>query len=137
MLFRVHTGWEVEKCDQSEIIYLVAVAQDIKQAGIPFVFTDRHTLVTQLVSYFDSLDQISKVDFKAAYAELWGQSVVSDPRLEEKKQAEFLVHRQLPWELIPYIGVLNKAVDSRVQAILSKRSRRRQPKIVVRPDLYY
>ena len=44
MLLRLHTGRDVQQVDQSRIIYLVAIAQTIAEAGLGFVFTDRHSL---------------------------------------------------------------------------------------------
>lgn len=35
-----------------------------------------------------------------------------------RKQAEFLVHRFCPWEVVTRIGVLNQAVRRRVDGIL-------------------
>jgi hypothetical protein len=45
---------------------------------------------------------------------------MEDMDRQRRKQAEFLVHRFCPWEVIQRIGVLNEAVKSRVERILDR-----------------
>jgi hypothetical protein len=57
------------------------------------------------------------------------------PEVKEGKQAEFLVHERLPWELVRNIGVRSEDIRDRVIAALEKASH--QPSVVVRPDWYF
>src|SRR5579862_8303188 len=44
MLYRVHTGYDVARVDQSNIVYLTSSAQVVAAHPLGFVFTDRHSL---------------------------------------------------------------------------------------------
>jgi len=132
MLYRVHTGWDVRRVSQEEIVYLVTFAQSVAEAGAPFVFTDRHSLAA-LAAFSDSLDDLAMVDFDAAYALIW-KTTADHPDRQEKKQAEFLVHQALPWDLIKGVGVLNHAAAARVQAVINAHADKNAPPIVIRPN---
>jgi hypothetical protein len=135
MLYRIHTGWNVDRVEQSLILYLVTTAQTISAAGLPFVFTDRHTLAN-VAKFRSDLDELHIVDFRVAYADRW-KATPELPDRQEKKQAEFLVHRQMPWQLIRRIGVLNKASARQVQAILANHPGRHHPEVGLASQWYY
>jgi len=135
MLYRIHTGHNVQHVPQSEILYLCSTAQSIEAAGLGFVFTDRHSLA-RVANFWDSIADLRRVDFPTAYAEWWG-TTPDHPDRPEKKQAEFLVHQTMAWELIAWIGVLNSDCVARVQGILDGHPGRRQPQVLVRPSWYY
>jgi hypothetical protein len=58
-----------------------------------------------------------------------------DPDVKEGKQAEFLVEKSFPWELIELIGVINFEVDQQVANVISGADH--QPSIAVKPAWYY
>ena len=115
MLYRIHTGYNVHHVDQSNIVYLVSTAQMIADAGIGFVFTDRHSLA-RVAEFKDRLDDLTMVDFTVAYAEYW-RSTPDERDRQEKKQAEFLVHQTVPWELMTGIAVLNDDAEALVNTV--------------------
>jgi hypothetical protein len=133
MLYRVHTGHNVARIDQANIIYLVSCAQDVAARRLGFVFTDRHSLA-RIASFFDSLPMLSQVDFDTCYAIQWN-ATSQHPDRQEKKQAEFLVHRAMPLDLIHTIGVSCQATAGRVRAILGNGPFR--PRVSVEPNWYY
>jgi len=135
MLYRLHTGWNVQKVDQSNIIYLTSTAQAIAEADIDFVFTDRHTLAA-VAAFRDGIADLEMVDFPIAYAEQW-KTTSEHPDRQEKKQAEFLVHESMPWNLIDRIGVLNNEVAARVKDILDEHGERHQPPVLRKRSWYY
>lgn len=135
MLYRVHTGYNVQQVDQSNIVYLTTTAQAVDDAGFGYVFTDRHSL-TRLAKFKDHLDDLEIVDFPAAYAILW-KTTPQHPDRQEKKQSEFLVHESMQWSLIDQIGVLNNAIKTRVMAILDNHPRRHRPSVLRKPSWYY
>lgn len=75
----------------------------------------------------------------AGFDELdWGAIASTDFRsseVKERKQAEFLVYRCVPWELVERVGVCSGWVQRQVQTLLSRFEHR--PTIEVRPDWYY
>jgi hypothetical protein len=132
MLYRVHTGFNVARTDQSSIIYLVSSVQAVAARSLGFVFTDRHSLA-RVASFYDDLSELSEVDFTTCNARQWN-STADHPDRQEKKQAEFLVHRVMPWDLIDRIGVLNSAVRQRVESILGSHD---HPEVAVKQAWYY
>lgn len=135
MLLRLHTGRGVARTPQSDIIYLVTHAQTLVGAGLQCVFTDRHSLA-RFAAFRERLEDLAIMDMPAAYAEQWN-TTAEYPDRQEKKQAEFLVHRVVPWSLIAGIGVLDKNVAVRVERILDEHPQRRRPSVAPRRGWYY
>ena len=135
MLYRIHTGYNAQQVDQGLIAYLVAIAQEVAAAGVGFAFTDRHSLAA-IATFSDDLAQLSMVDFPVVYAERWN-STAQQPDRQEKKQAEFLVHQQLPWNRVIGIGVLNRPAVHRANDILDAHPNRHRPPVAVRNEWYY
>lgn len=133
MLLRIHTGRNVAQVDQSNIVYLVSSAQAVATHPLGFVFTDRHSLA-RVASFYDDLARLTEVDFEKCYAMQW-DTTAKHPDRQEKKQAEFLVHRAMPWELVGRIGVCNAVVQRRVQTILAAHAHR--PSAVAERSWYY
>jgi len=134
MLYRIHTGWNVQQCDQANIVYLVTTAQSIANAGLRFVFTDRHSLAA-VAAFFEDLGDLHRVDFATTYATQWN-TTADHPDRQEKKQAEFLVHEAVPWPLIQRIGVSCAATKRRVETMLSAAGAQ-SPPVRVERGWYY
>lgn len=133
MLYRLHTGYNVARVEQADIIYLASTAQAVRAHPLGFVFTDRHSLA-RVAAFYDDLASLGYVDFVAAYAKEWKSTPAALDR-QEKKQAEFLVHQAVPWGLVSRIGVLNAATAARVNAALPASSHR--PPVAVEKSWYY
>jgi len=129
----IHTGYNVEKIDQSNIAYVVSTAQTVATAGLGFVFYDRHSLAA-VANPFDDLARLDRVDWNVCYADRWNNTP-QHPDRQEKKQAEFLVHRSMSWNLIERIGVCDQTARGRVQAILAAAGHR--PGVSIEPSWYY
>ena len=81
--------------------------------------------------YFEDrcdLAQLDDVDWNAIRARDWR-------RCKEGKQAEFLIERQFPWELVSGIAVLSRHVHDQVNSALQAAAHK--PIIEIRPDWYY
>jgi hypothetical protein len=120
MLLQLHTG-RVENYDEGQepLIYAVSTVETIAQAGLDFVFSDGHGIAA-FTQWFDDLNDLDKVDWDMAYADYWADTV-EDMDRQRRKQAEFLVHRFCPWEVVNRIGVLNEAVKEKVEHILQRK----------------
>jgi hypothetical protein len=136
MLLKLKTG-QVQGYDkgQEPLLYLVATAQRIAAAGARFVFSDGHGLAT-FTSWFDDLARLDAVDWKIVKARYWADRPDDNDR-QRRKQAEFLVWRRLDWSLIERIGVLNRTMQDRVEALLDTFPKRHQPLVEVKRDWYY
>ncbi|MCX7048794.1 MAG: DUF4433 domain-containing protein [Candidatus Sumerlaeota bacterium] len=135
MLYRIHTGHGVTQVDQSSIVYLVSSAQAAQAAGLGFVFYDGHSLAAFSEAFAD-LGRLDAVDWTAVNLTYWNDTP-DDMDRQRRKQAEFLVHRSMPWRLIERIGVCNSRARARVAAALAARPERHQPVISVESSWYY
>ena len=118
---------------QGPIVHLVASAEAIAVRGLSYVLTDGHADVA-LTRFYDSLAELNKVDWPLMRAQYW-RDTIDDPDRKRRRQAEMLVHRFLPWDLIVAIGVQKRSTGSLVLEAIGHASH--QPPVAVRPDWYY
>lgn len=116
---------------QENILHLVVEAETIAAANVPFVFTNGHAIM-QPLEIFDSLNDIDKVDWEimldppliGGYAKYWQDKYdPQKPRWADRKrrrQAEFLVYRELPWHLIKGIGTMTSRQETEIRNILRR-----------------
>lgn len=119
---------------QEPLLYLVSAAELIASSGAGFVFSDGHGIAA-ITSWFDSLDDLDKVDWNMVGEKYWADKP-SDNDRQRRKQAEFLVHRFCGWNLIQVVAVLDAQMKKRVEKILSQFVGH-QPRVEVRRELYY
>ena len=135
MLLRLNTGRvHGYNEDQIPIVYLVAEAQDVAASGAGFVFTDGHGIAAY-TRWFDSLDDLDKVDWEVVHAQRWS-TTVDDMDRQRRKQAEFLAYRSCDWRLIREIGVVNDEMKTRVMGILGAFPSNLHRPVNVRPEWY-
>jgi len=118
MLLNLKTG-RVPGYDEGQepLIYLVARAQEVAASGTGFVFSDGHGLAA-FTEWFDDLADLTRVDWKVVKARYWADSP-DDMDRQRRKQAEFLVHRFMPWSLVRGVAVMNEAVRQQVESAMS------------------
>ncbi len=76
------------------------------------------------------LDQLSEIDWDAV-----DSTDFRSREVKEGKQAEFLVHGFVTWELVTRIGVHSRAIAARAEAAISAAAHR--PPVSVLPQWYY
>ena len=79
---------------------------------------------------YSSLDELDKIAWDAVEARDW-----AEPPVKEGKQAEFLVERFFPWDLVSHIGVYSSATRHHVVEALEASSHR--PSVRVERSWYY
>ena len=116
---------------QEPIVHLEA---DLHQAvawaqanGHRWVFTDSNAASSYFEDFAD-LNHLAKVDWAAVRAYYWAE-------VRGEKQAEFLVERSFPWELVSHIGVYSSAIRDQVLKALEASSHR--PSVRVERSWYY
>lgn len=134
MLYLIHQGNHPElsyRDGQEPIVHLEAdLRQTVawaKDRGLRWVFT----LSNAGACYFEDrsdLARLDEIDWNAVQARNWRG-------LKEGKQAEFLIERQLPWELVTRIGVLSLPIYHQARAALETAAHR--PPVELKPDWYY
>lgn len=102
---------------QNEIIFFVTHTKTIAKVGLPFVFTDRHAVVSY-ARFYNELDELKNLDWETIKLRYW-KNTSDDPGRREKKQAEFLIYNKLPWEQIYGIAVIDDNVGARVESIVN------------------
>ncbi len=140
MLFLLHRGNHPEvtyRGGQEPIIHLMAeVPKTVTWAeenNLQWAFT----LSNAGSSYFEDradLNCLDEIDWDAVKATQWSGNGVSR-QIKEGKQAEFLVERCFPWDLVRGIGVRSESVGREVTRMMAGRDHR--PTVKALPTWYY
>lgn len=135
MLYAIHCG-NVENCTagQADIVYLVSIAERVAASELEFVFTDGHGIMA-LSDFYDDLEDFDAIDWNVMEKKYWADTD-DDPDRKRRRQAEFLVYKEFPWDRIEMIVVMNREIKTQVQGVISK-DPLRQPPIKTKPDWYY
>jgi hypothetical protein len=118
-------------CDH--LVYLVTTVGRLIEMGLQVVFTDRNAVLA-VASISADLDQLdSLVDWPLMRA-TWWYNTPEEPDRRERRMAECLVHRQVPFEAFHEIVVRNRACEGLARAALATVGT--SVPIVVRPGWY-
>lgn len=136
MLYNIHTGFgEVERCDQSNIIYLVYDAHQLVDAGYDFFFTDGQGNQGN-TRFFDRMKDIDQVDLSAAHATDFSmEAQKKDPDIKRKKHAEFHVYGEIDLDYLLYIAVCNEEARRKVLETANRHGH--NITISIKPEFYY
>jgi hypothetical protein len=131
MLYSIKFGnGDVEKLPMSRIIYLVTSVERVKD--LPFVFTDGQG-IKAFTRFFDDIDELGNVDLDAAKAKYWNEE--DDPDLKRRKQSEFLVFKEVPFDRVSHILAYDNTALAAVNTMLVGCSH--QPRTMAKPDFYF
>ena len=136
MMLQLKTG-RVEGYDEGQepLIYLVSMAQAVRESGSAFVFSDGHGIAA-FTDWYDDLADLNKVDWDMVYERYWADNT-DDMDRQRRKQAEFLVHRFCSWELIQEVATVNARMKKNVETIMSRFPSQLNRTVRVRPEWYY
>lgn len=136
MLYQLHTGSVPGYSEgQEPLIVAVCSVSEIVAEKQSFVFTDRHSLASY-AKWSAREEDLNDLDWATIYAQDW-KNTEDDPDRQSRKQAEFLVHRIVPWSLVRSIAVVSKQTEKRVNAILDRVAPQRTLTVRIRPNWYY
>jgi ssDNA thymidine ADP-ribosyltransferase, DarT len=132
MLFAIHKGVVTGYGDgQRPIIYLMSSAEAVRDAGLEWVFTEGHAEIAY-TDFFNDLNDLDKIDWNVINGRYWNDT--NDfPDRKRKRQAEFLVKRFFPWNLVTHIGVYDQVVADAVAGVLQGQG----PVIQIQRGWYY
>jgi hypothetical protein len=124
MLYTINNG-NVPDCPhrQHDIVHFMTTVETVISNKLSYIFYDYNATLGIATCYNDIRD-LDKIDwdlFREApridgYCKYW-HSVVNNPRYilrQETRQAEFLVHKSVPLQLIIRVGVYNEAKAAEV-----------------------
>ncbi len=118
---------------QAPCLHLVSTVQSLEENGLSFVFTDGHAIMA-LSHFYNNTQDLQRLSWDIINAKYWFDTL-QNPDRKRRKQAELLVHQQLPWEFIREVGVANKEIAQEA-AQLMKNSGFDTP-VTIRPQWYY
>jgi len=134
MLYNIQNGFnQVTKRAPETIIYLVTSFIEVKKSRRPFVFTDGHAY-HMMSQFYNKESDLKEVDWNAAKLFRWNDTE-EDPDRKRRKQAEFLVYKELPVGALVAIVVYNNDAKSKVFSIFEKYDSALD--VVVKPNWYY
>ena len=118
---------------QYSIVHLVSTAQAVQEAGLGFVFSDGHGIMT-ITDFYDDLSHLDEVDWQIMQTNYWADTDDDSDR-KRRRQAEFLIHKRFPAQLIQEIGVINRKIKQETDSLLAEFES--TIPVVVRPGWYY
>ena len=134
MLYALHRGAvEGYTGGQRPIFHLAGNAEEAVAGGLACAFTDGHADMG-FTEFYEDLRDLDKMDW-AVMGERYWRDTVEDPDRSRRRQAEFLVHRFFPWNLVHTIGVIDRTIADEVRAILADPAHR--PEVSAKPEWYY
>lgn len=102
---------------QEELVYLVTNVEAVTEHGLRFVFTDRNAALGYAQYGNDPQLLNDYVDWALMQARMWADTA-EEPDRKERRMAEFLAHRHVPWALITTVAAKNEQVAERAQSLL-------------------
>jgi hypothetical protein len=119
MLYEICRGYnEVQRRKPEEIIYLVSSYEKVEELGLPYVYFDGHGY-HRFSQAFNTREGLENIDWEVVNASQWFDTE-SDPDRKRRKQAEFLIHGDVPIEAIIGIGTYNQSAELKVQQFLTE-----------------
>jgi hypothetical protein len=119
MLYSIHMGnVDSYQGGQEEVIYLVAVAEQVAAGGAGFSFTDGHAIM-KLTNFFDDLADLSQLNWGVIKGQ-WFHDTDQYPDRKRQRQAEFVVHRFFSIEQVIGIATMNEGMKGRVESIVAE-----------------
>lgn len=117
---------------QEPIVHLLFSLEHLAEPG-RFVITDGHA-ATPLSTQYDTLDALERIDWKIMRASYWADTDEDGDR-KRRRQAEFLVHQQVPITALRGIVAIDDEVAARAKQAVAELPE--PPNVVVHPAWYY
>lgn len=135
MLGAIHKGYVTNyTAGQRSILHLVTTADEIAAASLGYVFSDGHAIVNYS-SFYDRIEDLATaIDWNIMKTKYWRDTDEDNDR-KRRRQAEFLVHQEVPWQLIRGVGVMDPAIADEVNEILQQFGQTMTARL--RPNWYY
>lgn len=118
MLCAIYHGRVKSNLDQANVVHLVSTAGEVNNGGLDFAFTDGHAIMA-FSQFYDDLVNLNQIDWEVMRARYWSDTY-EDMDRKRRRQAEFLVHRLMPWTSISEIVVMKKSIEQIVQSMLEQ-----------------
>jgi hypothetical protein len=87
-----------------------------------------------LTDFYDNLSRLSEVDWSIMNS-LWWNDTNEYPDRKRRRQAEFLVYKIFPWDLVLEVGVKTERMRKAVRKVISEYGK--ETTVTIHPDWYY
>ena len=118
---------------QEPVLHLVTDVDRVLATGTPCLFTDRHAY-KGYAEQIDDFSRLRELDWNTLNSNIWNNTP-SEPERMERKMAEFLAYRFVPWSCFVGIGVYNERYRQEVVRFLEEATI--IPRVQVIPKWYY
>lgn len=105
------------KGGQKPLIFLASTVQRVEESKTAYAFTDGHATM-KFTWFYDEIEDLQEIDWNIMRAKYWNDTD-EDPDRKRRRQAEFLVHKKFPLDLLQGIAVFNAGMQDQVLEILS------------------
>jgi len=134
MLYNIQKGFNnVTKRNPEDIIYLISNFEKVKENKSEFVFTDGHGY-HNFSQFFNQEKDLKEIDWKTVNLIRWNDTE-DDPDRKRKKQAEFLIHNEVPISILGVIAVYNENAQTKILTKLADNNI--ECNVVIKSNLYY
>lgn len=114
MMYNIHTGCNVPKRPNKEIVIFVSSLHKLKELGRPFLFTNAHAYL-QEAEFFEDLADLPKIDWALLNTRNFARDP-EDPGKVGRYQAEALVHEHVPIAALLGIACHDPATKASLEA---------------------
>ena len=134
MLYTIHRGnVPGYSGGQADIIYIISNVNVVVENSLKYVFTDGHGIMAWS-EFYDDLNRLNEVDWGIMNSKYWNDTI-DHPDRKRKRQAEFLVYQNMPWNCLTHIAVISPRVKIKVENSLPVNGHR--PQVLEQPNWYY
>ena len=134
MMYNIRTGYgDIRQIPNSDLVILASSLRVLADNNVTAIFADRHAYLNT-AKFFSSLDDLDNIDWEILRRRDFRRDL-NDPGKTERYQAEALIHKHLPVELLTGIICCR---DEIVEALLeSPEMAGVNLRIVSRPGWYF
>jgi hypothetical protein len=119
IMYNIHTGRNVPKVPNEDIVVMISSLRKIEEFGIPFVFTDQHAF-RKTASYFINLADLDRIDWPLLNRRDFRKYDTNDLAKPDRYQAEALVWKYLPIQALLGIASYTQEVDAWLKSELGR-----------------
>ena len=124
---------KMQSIQQDDIVYFMTSIQVIQKQSLPFVFIDVHA-IRRLTNFYTNLENLREIDWDVMKSKVWTDTD-DDPNRKARRQAEFLVHNEVPLSACLGFAVYSNRAKKRVEKLLENNDL--HLRVATRTQFYY
>lgn len=121
--------------NEYDLVYLCTTVEHLESLGLTLTFSDRNAVlrIAEFRTQSEDWREDGFIDWPLMKERYWADP--DHPDWRERRMAECLAFRRVPWEGILAIATFDERRAATVSSMLERRSHR--PKLLVRPGWYF